>query len=149
MFRLNVRVSEGEYRMLRDLRLALYLESDSAVIRHLITEGYASELAAIEDAKRRKAARDERQLKIPFRGDPNETTPVTRLVSEETVVEGEPTPSVVELPPVELEPAPEGKRRASYHESRAALARKKKKQAKERGHKSRGLQIPKPKRGAP
>lgn len=64
-FRLNVRLTPELFRMLQDLRLAMFAPTDSDVVRYLITEGYAAEYGAIERAKADKAARDARQLKLP------------------------------------------------------------------------------------
>lgn len=142
MFRLNIRISAEEMSMLQDLKLALFLATDSSVVRHLITEGYAAEHGAIEAAKQLKAATDKRQLRLPIADAP---------MGSESVLEGESVGATIARADATvglIADTAATVRKQSFHERRADLARKKKKQAKERGHKSRGLVIPKRKRGA-
>lgn len=200
MYRLNIRISAEEMAMLQDLKLALFLATDSSVVRHLITEGYAAEHSAIEAAKNLKAASDKRQLKLPMTDAPMGSESVLEGSVGETIARADAIQSTIggarcEPPTLTLEqaqradaelkardaereaarrqptpPLPEAEKQArkvqarqerherlaeadrervkSIHERRAGLARKKRKQAKERGHKSRGIQIPKAKRGA-
>jgi len=72
--RLNIRLTEAEYDMLTELRLALHQSSDSATLRTLLRLHHATARRAVSDLHRRversdelRQAIDRRQLRL-FRG---------------------------------------------------------------------------------